>query len=417
MPCLLPDTLAALSGETPADVRMVTPPAAFGAPDGTVRRAGGKAVYGGDLTFHLDGLNFTVQWEDATIDGDRAAAILAELEDAWTALVVEGGWPAPVSSETWLLRVVLDADLGGSGYTTVYTTDAYPEGYPVTYLNPVYEGDRPAYGLSVAVHELGHMLQYRLRDTSRGRSDSWFWEATSEWVAERAAPELDTYADSTYWYAQWPDARFDRVERFHLYGMLLLDAYLDERVFGFDGIRDTWIAGEGRADPWDMLIAETTGADFGALIAAMAAEVAAGTLREGALYEPPVRVATHAEAPEWEIVDAPERYGTHYIDIGGGGAGLVVAGDVWVGYATDGAILDAPPDGPFTLVLTALTDDEGEVGYGLTPPVDTPIEAPEGCACAAPVGGSGALAVGIAAAVARRRRLLRVPAALSAPTP
>jgi len=395
---------------------MVAAPAAFGAPDGAVQHAGGKAVYGEDLAFHLDGLNFTVQWEDPALDRARAAAILAELEGAWTALVVDGGWPAPVSSEAWLLRVVLDAELGGSGYTTVYTTDAYPTGYPVTYLNPDYEGDRPAYGLSVAVHEFGHMLQYRLRDTSRGRSDSWFWEATSEWVAERAAPDLDTYAESTYWYAQWPDARFDRVERFHLYGMLLLDAYLDERVFGLDGIRDTWIAGEGRADTWDVLLAETTGADFGGLIAGMAAEVAAGTLREGALYEPPVRAATHAEAPAWEVLDAPELYGTHYVDIGAAGTGLVVEGDVWVGYATDGAVLDAAPDGPYTLVLTARTDDQGPVGYGVSPPVETP--SPEGCGCSAHGGGGGALAVGLAAAVARRRpRRLTVTRWISAPTP
>lgn len=392
MDCLLPDVLAALSGEAPADVRMVAAPAAVAGPSHL--RANGKGVYGADLPYHLDGDNFTVQWEDATVDPERAAAVLAQLEAAWPVLVNEGGWPAPVSAATYLLRVVLDPELGGSGYTTVYITDDYPQGYPVSYLNPTYDIEDPAFGLSVAVHEFGHMLQYRLRDWQGGRADSWYWEATSEWMAERAAPALDTYAESSYWYAQWPGARFDRIERYHGYGMLLLNAYLDERVFGLDGIRDVWMAGQGEATPWDASIAGVAGQDFGAIVAGMAAEVAAGTLREGALYDAPLRVAVHEEAPEWQTIEAPELFGSHLVDIGGGA--VIVEGDVTVAYVANGEIGALAPDGPYTLVVTALSDN-GELAYGVSRPA---IEAEPACGCG---GGSGAGWLGLGLLAARRR--------------
>lgn len=410
MDCLLPDVLAALSGEAPVDVRMVVSPAAFGASlsagmssGGRTRTAApqGKIVYGADLPYHIEGDHFTVQWEDATVDPTRADAFLAQLEAAWPLLVEDGGWPAPISSDTYLLRVVLDPELGGSGYTTVYVTDDFPQGYPVSYLNPAYDIEDPSFGLSVAVHEFGHMLQYRLRAWQGGRTDSWYWEATSEWMAERGAPALDTYAESSYWYAQWPDARFDRVERYHGYGMLLLDAYLDERVFGLDGIRDVWIAGETDTASWDVLIEEVAGRDFGELMAGMAAEVAAGTLRESALYDSPVRAAVHGTAPAWEVIAAPELFGSHFVDIGGGA--VVVEGDgedVAVAYVVDGTVGKMPAEGPYTLVITALSELD-TVAYGVAPPVlaEEPVEA---CACGGSDSG-GWLGVALGVLAVRRR--------------
>ncbi len=401
MDCLLPDVLDALSGGHADDVRMIEAPAEMG----RVRPRGGrKGVYGESLAFHLDGTNFTVQWSDATVDPARAADLLDQLESAWTVLVDEEGWPAPTSSDEWLLWVVLDPALGGSGYTTVYGSDDYPDGYPVTYLNPAYDLEDPRFGLSVAVHEFGHMLQYRLRDWELGGADAWYWEATSEWVAERAAPSLDTYAESTFWYAQWPHARFDAVERFHPYGMLLLNAWLDERVFGFDGVREVWLAGRDDDTAWDVLVGEVAGRDFGEMVAEMAAEVAAGTLREGALYERPTRAATHDAAPAWEVLPLPGLYGSYFVDIGGGA--VTVDGPVRAAFVQDGVVTDAAPaEGAYTLVITAV-GEEGEVGYGTTPTAgrgedDPPIAC--GCASVPRVGAWPAVGLLVAAVGLRRR--------------
>ncbi len=411
MDCLLPEVLAALAGDTPVDVRMVVPPAALRA--APAPRADGKGVLGANMRYHVDGAHFTVQWADTTVDSERAAAILAQLEAAWPVLVDAGGWPAPVSSDTYLLWVVLDPELAGSGYTTVYTTDAYPNGYPVTYLNPDYYADEPEFGLSVAVHEFGHMLQFRLRDWLLGSADGWFWEATSEWIAERGAPALDTYAYSTWWYAQWPDGRFDRLEDNHPYGMVLLVAWLDERVFGLEGVRDTWLAGQDDDRTWDQLIADVAGRDFGELVAGMAAEVAAGTLRESAIYERPLRGATHPEAPGWATIDAPERYGTHFIDIEGGGANLVVEGEVIVAYVHDRVVTDVVPGESYTLVLTG-TGEGGKVGYGVGMAPDEVEPEPSGCGCAvaARTGAGGAAWLGMGLALAIARRLPRRPSSM-----
>jgi hypothetical protein len=404
--------LDGLAGGPVDDARMVAPPPFVG--HAARRTLDGKGVYGDSLAHHVDGAHFTVQWSDDTVDPDRAADLLAQLEAAWTVLVDTDGWPAPVSSDSYLLWVILDPELGGSGYTTTYTDDTFPAGYPVTYLNPTYDGELPAFELSVAVHEFGHMLQYRLRPRIVGSADSWFWEATSEWTAEHAAPDLDTYAQSTYWYAHAPSAAFDSLERFHPYGMLLLDAYLDEDVFGFDGIRDVWLASEGNDTAWDTLIAEASGQDFATVMDGMAAAIGAGALRESALYTLPDRAAVHASAPTWNTLDLPGLYGSAYVDIGANAPGFHVEGPVTAAYVQDGVVTDTPPSGAFTAIFTADATD-GTLGYGVGDPGDTGNDeeddgaGPNGCGCQ----GRGASALLLLAPVLLHRRRL-APRQLSA---
>ena len=362
MDCRLEEVFAAREGDVAADVRMVEAPAWMG---GGVQRAVGKGVYGESRTYHLEGGNFTVQWDDPTVDPDRAAEMLERLEAAWTTLVEEDGWPAPVSSDAWLLWVILDPTLAGSGFTTEYTDDTYTDGYPVMWVNPAYEPDTPAFGLSVAVHEFGHALQYGVR-TPTDRSDGWYWEATSEWVAEHAASDLDTYAESAWWYARYPEAAWDSPDRFHPYGMMLLNAWLDERIFGFEGIVDTWVGGNGV--PWADRLPAVAGAPLDELMPDMAAEIAAGTLREAALYEPPVRL----ETSEWQTVESPGLYGSYYVDWEGP---LTVEGPVAVRYVSGTTITTDPPEGPFTAVFTAI--GEGDLSFGV-PPAEEP---PESCGC------------------------------------
>lgn len=407
MDCALPAVLDALAGNAaPVDARMVRPPAEL---DGAVRaRAAGKAVYGQGWEDHVDTENFTLQWAAGDADPARAAAIGAALEAAWAALVIEERWPAPVSSEGYLLWVILDPSLAGSGYTTVYATDDFPAGYPVMYVNPVFEAETPEYGLSVAVHEFGHALQYRLRDWHGGSTDGWYWEATSEWVAERAAPDLDTYALSTYWYAAAPSRAYDSTADGHAYGMLLLNASLDEHLVGFAGIRDIWeLAARRPEDDWAAILAESTGVGMDALVAEMSGAVAAEGLRESRLYYGPELAERHASAPEEATLALPGLYGTAYLRIEEGAAGFRVDGDVRVRYAVDGAWGEELPEAPFTVAITAV-GTEGDVRYGtrLAPPAaETPPTRPEPrAACAAVGSGARWLALaGILAAALRRR--------------
>jgi hypothetical protein len=367
MDCLLHEVFDARSGGPVVDARMVEAPVWIGAPGAP--RAMGKGVYGAPRAYHVDGGNFTVQWDDPEVDSARADAILARLEAAWETLVEVDGWPAPVSSDAWLLWVNLDPTLAGSGYTVEYTDDTYPDGYPVMWLNPNYEAENPAFGLSVAVHEFGHALQYGVR-TPGDRTDAWFWEATSEWTAEHAAPDLDTYAESAWWYAQYPEAAWDAPDRYHPYGMLLLNAWLDERIFGFDGIVDLWVGGEGI--PWAERIPAVAGAPLDELLPEMAAEVAAGTLRESALYEPPVHLTV---SEGWQTVELPGLYGSYYVDWEGP---LTVEGPVAVRYISEGVVSSVQPEGAYIAVFTAT--GEGDLSFGVPPVTAEPC----GCAGAEP---------------------------------
>ncbi|MFZ5479677.1 MAG: hypothetical protein ACOZNI_23120 [Myxococcota bacterium] len=376
MDCGLADVLAAKAGlEEPADPRMLAPPPFF---DGRVRpRADGKGVYGQPLPNAIDTENFTVQWDHPDVDPDRAAEIAEALEAGWAALVEAGGWPQPVSSDQYLLWVILDPTISGSGFTTTYETDAYPDGYPVLYVNPDFAPGYPGFERSVSVHEFGHALQFGLRDWWTEGTDAWYWEATSEWVAELGLPDADTYALSTYWYAVAPEASFDSTVDSHQYGMLLLNAYLDEYEIGAEGIRDVWIAGEGGGH-WEDLIAEATGRDFGDVVADMTGAYAAGALRESPLYYEPT-----FDDPVWTS-DLPGRYGTHYVDLGVAMT-LDVTGDVEVRYVLDGGWSEEPPGDVVTFTAVAR---RGEYGYG-----ELVADVEDDCLCAdeappeAPAGG------------------------------
>lgn len=412
MDCELPAVFEALSGQPPLYAEMVTPPPNF--PRRAVPPpAAGKGTYGTDLPYHLDGENFTVQWADGGIDPDRAQAILDAAEEGWAALIERDGWPAPVSSDRWRLWILLDRELGGSGYTTLYTSDDYPDGYPVARVNPDYlEADDPDFALSVTVHEFGHMIQYGLRDWDARGPEAWYWEASAEWLAERGAPEIDTYAWSSYWYAVWPDANVDNMANGHPYGLFIISSWIEEFATGADGVRDAWV-GSGGA-PWTDVLAASVDMDFGALIREVAGTYAADGFRESHLFYDPVLLDTVTEAGEWEA-DIPGLYGTHYLYVDSpAGLRFYADGEVLVGFAQDGGWSDEQPaEGPYVATVTTVGTSARTFTYGLTDaPVDTGDpgdtggegEAPQACGCATRGAAPGWLLVGAATVLLARRR-------------
>ncbi len=289
MNCGLPAVLAALSGQ-PIEVHehVLTPPPELRAPT-PAPPAEGKTVYGSNFEHHVDGQNFTVQWSGSEGDEASALAALSALEIAWTELVELEGWPQPVSSDTYFLWVLLDRGLAGTtGYTTVYTTPDYPDGYPVTYLNPDYAWD-DAFWTSLAAHEFGHALQYRLRAASTGGDEeSWYWEASAEWMAETAVPTADAYAYQSLYYCDNPAYRYSSMTDLHQYGMLVLNAWLEEHGPGPGSLQDVWRLGESRVgETWEGILADSTGLDVSTIWGGFTGHLANGSLRESALYFEP----------------------------------------------------------------------------------------------------------------------------------
>lgn len=323
----------------------------------------------------METTNFTLQWEDASLDSDRVSALAAALEQGWQVLITEQGWPQPTSTDQYLLRVTLDPGLSGSGYTTVYTSDDYPQGYPVIYLNPSYlEDEYEAYARSVAIHELAHTLQYVLIDwTELVVGAMWYWEATAEWLPEIAAPELDTYALSTYWYARYPNGDFDTFYNYHPYGMVFLNACLDE-YYDADFLA-IWQAGSPEGG-WDTVIADAVGEDFATIITTCSAAYAAGELRESALYEP----ITPITPTDGRVLDLG-LYGTWFYQTA---APLQVSGPAEVVYLDD-----AGQDTGGIAAITRIAEGDIVLGAPADTGADKPTPAGCGCNSSTPLGGAG----------------------------
>lgn len=346
MDCELPHLFDVRAGRAPLDdVRFVTPPFRPG-----VWAMPGKDLYGEPLEHHVEGVNFSVQWEGDDATEAIASAYVEELESAWTALVVNQGWPAPATSDQYLVRVILDPSLSGTGYTTTYDIPDEDRGAPVMYVNPSWWGDLESFSRSVAVHEFGHAIQYAVRDWRSSDAEAWFWEASAEWMAELGNPALDGYAYSAPYYAENTADTYDSLADAHQYGMFVLPAYLDETSEAF---RATWADNVG--GDWVDEIRGQTGEDFETTIGEMASWYVAGTLRESDLYPPPDVAGTWTGDTDVDV----GLYGTTIYQVTAPVL-LAVDGPGRLDFAVDGEVLDdAPTSGSFYALVTR--NDDGDL--------------------------------------------------------
>jgi uncharacterized protein (TIGR03382 family) len=381
----------------------------------------GKVVVGDRLSNSLDTDNFTIQWSDPETHYVAATLAADALEEAWISLVEDQQWGAPTSGDWAKIWVILDPSLAGTGLTTGLPTDAHPEGVPIIYLNPIYV-DQPDFFRSLAVHEFGHALQFRVR-TWYGAEDTepWFWEATSEWMTEIVAPEWDQYAWSSGWYAAAPEQRFDSMEGYHQYGMMLLNAYIDEYRGGPQTVWDIWLENEGRS--WLEEIESTLGEDAIETWPDFVGAYAAEQLQDSALYEAPVSADLSGEIPG--------ELGSVYVNLGvidgavrlSAGIGTMVRDGSWFvfeswadippGTGTVTVVVTNPDVEPLMYTVTTVGPDEEEDSpasfdtggeHELFELQEGGNPHPKGCGCASRTGGGAAWAwlLGLVAWLRRR---------------
>lgn len=414
-PCTTPDALAALSGRAlPTHPHMLAAPANL---DGRPRpRADGKSVYGGHYEHFVDTDNFTIGWWDASIDPAAAETAAEALEDAWAAFVQEQGWTPPVSSDRYLLWVLLDPSMSGTGFTTEYVTDEFPQGYPVIYLNPAW-ATQPEFWGSLAAHEFMHALQYALREwDGSAPSEAWYWEASASWASEIAEPDRDGFQYSSAWYAEQPQLSYDSMAGSHQYGMFTFNAWMEEALTGPGGMKAVWDRSATDDAAWDDLLEASTGVNRRDLWGGFTGAYGNEQLADAALY---TRVAFEGAAEDGAVGTLAE-LGTHYYRVREPivvtATGDVVLsgpdghGDRVVLDAGDRLAVTAVTAGDYTLSVeaytpedtggdTAVAEDDGSAGD------DADAEPLGGCGCG---GGAGAIdAIGAAAAaltvLARRR--------------
>ena len=320
--CGTPLVLDALRGfSAPPHPNMLVPPSHL---DGRpTLRAKGKSIYGRHYEHYVETTNFTIDWSDADIDSDVADAAGEALEGAWTAFLREQDWTPPVSSDTYKIWVVLDPDLGMTGYTTEYYTDDFPEGYPVIYLDPSW-ASQPAFFGALAAHEFMHTLQYALRDwDGTDASEAWYWEASANWASELADPDRDGYQYASEWYADQADLSYDSMTGYHQYGIFVFNAWLEQVQTGAGGMKAVWDLSAVDDSNWRTLLEESTGADATDLWGGFTGAYANGQLAESDLY---TAVTTEGALQDGVSGDLPE-LGTHYYRVRAD-ARVVADGDV-----------------------------------------------------------------------------------------
>jgi len=341
--CLLPALFAAHQGladpiplYVPVGLDVHPPPAAD------------KVVLGDPLVYRLDTENFSIQWSDPSVLEETATIAAEALESAWDVLVVDEAWGPPPTGDWAKILVYLDPSLSGTGLTNGLVTEANPDGAPLIYLNPIYI-DQPDFFRSVAVHEFGHALQFRVRTWyGADETEPWYWEATSEWMTEVVNPDWDQYAWSAAWYAAASDDHFDSMDAFHQYGMMLLNAYLDEYRGGSDTIWSIWLENEGQAwlDEIERVLGEPAIETWTDFVGAYGSE----GLVDSSLYESP------SIAPQ--VGEIEGRLGSAYVSLGPvnggveltGGVGTMVRDGAWFVFEGSATIPDGV--GPVTVVVT-----------------------------------------------------------------
>ena len=349
-----------------------------------------RGTYGQPWLDHtLETEHFAITWAEGQ-GSERAATKAGEaLEAAWVELVDAQGWTPPVSSDDYLLWAILDPTLGGTGLTTEYTTSDFPQGYPVIYLNPD-NSNNPTFWTHLSAHEFAHALQYAERDDYSGAgSEAWYWEASAEWQVEQALPEVDDYARQTEYYASQPWYRFDSMDGWHQYGMVALNAWLEEQ-WGPTGLQELW-ADSGDGADWVELIEAHSGLDEAEVWGGFTAAYAAEALRESPLYTPVL--------VDGDLVDgqsgAVARLGTDYFaateETAVRASGQVVLSGPWglgeVINVAPGELVGVPglSESPaaYTLSFEALIQpgDSGDSGLD-SAPLDSEEPGPRGCGCA-----------------------------------
>ena len=429
--CGTPDVLAALQGRRAArHPGMITPPPGLGQLPATAPPGGdgGKRIYGESYEFHIETANFTLQWWEPDIDEAAALAAADALETAWAAFIEEQGWPAPVSSDDFYVWVLLSTELeGATGYTTTYTTDDYPQGYPVIYLDPSNAG-HAGFWSALAAHELMHAIQFTVRDWSDNDPlQSWYWEASATHSSELADPTWDGHQHESFRYAELPSLRYDALDGGHHYGMFVLNAWLDGPGVGPGTMQAAWaLAADRPEDAWDTLIADTVGLDPAAVWAAFAGQYGNNELPEGALLaDVTLRGALtdgasgspgYLGADYWRLDQDATVTAAGEVLLGGPGGMIgeqltLSAGDIL-------SVTAAVDRADYTLAVIPLAEDTGDPD----PPADTGQRdtgsgrgdavkdgttdaAAEGCASSpAPPSGVVALLLGLAGLRRRRRQ-------------
>lgn len=393
----------------------------------------------------LTSAHFAVEWDGSTISEATATNFLDALEEGYE-VEVGLGWKEPMQGDDYLVLAYVQA----GNYQGAYTTVDYCGGGMVPYI-VAYAGSfsSRSWADTMAVHELNHALQFGYGFAW----EFWWWEATATYIESQVYPTSNWWAYYVTGYSDNPELAFNASDQndqdifWHMYGMAIWGAYMDEYIGGHDAVLDTWEAADGeRSDTYGFGMRdafEEMGLDFdAAYVDFIAKNVVMSYEAQRVLPEVAERDEVRAlpASDEADGSQRPQGYGQTYtrIEKGAGEGDLVlsfdgdedapwsvqlvevdgdailrvVAADVVDGVGT--VTLEDFGANDVVLVVSPLVDSDSRYGYTWSAEVvepeeveDEPVDTKEASyACGTATGGTslglGAL-LGIAAMVRRRR--------------
>lgn len=265
--------------------------------------------------------NFFITWQQGQASPEAVDRTEEWLEQAWQALIVAQGWPKPITSEQYLLWVVLDPTIEHTGVTYPYWSDQEQGYLAVIYLNPIWI-DYVDFYQALVHHEFMHAIQFAMR-TRYEDDEYWYWEASAQWAPELVDAGVDGYHYSVENYANFPWYRYDSMEDQHQYGMCVLNAYMEEHVLGAGGMLSIWELAREIDDSWDTVLETATGLDKAELWGGFTSAFANRALHDSAIY--PSVYLRSALTPE--ATGSVAYLGTDYYWVDADYS-LVVSGDV-----------------------------------------------------------------------------------------
>ncbi len=310
--CLTPDALDALitPDEVVIDERLRTAPPGIGVRPAGAPPPDARSIYGTPYENHLETEHFTLNWVGGLDYAEGAATAGVALERAWGVLVEQAGWTPPVGSDRYYIWVFLVDDLGGTGFTTEYVTEEFPEGYPVVYLDGYWAVDAPFWS-SLAAHEFHHALQFAVRDwAGAGDEESWYWEASANWASVLVEPESAAFDYLVPAYGDQAGLAYSSMAGSHQYGIFVLNGWLDTVGVGPATMQAVWAEASSRPDDdWKSLLVDTTGLEASALWSEFAAAFGNDTYSRGAWWPDP---SGRRLAGDVEYRDSAAELGTVY---------------------------------------------------------------------------------------------------------
>lgn len=390
--------------------------------------------------------HFAVEWDGDTISETTAQHFLDALEDGYDVEVDELGWEPPLQSDDYLLLAYVADGNSMSAYTTVEYCGSGFVPYMVAYDGSF---QSLSWARTMAVHEFNHALQFGYGFAW----EFWWWEATATYIESQVYPTANWWADSVRGYADNPQLAFNASDQqdadifWHMYGMAIWAAYLDEYVGGPELVLATWDAADGERGTYSFGMEEALeelDLDFDTVYTDFITKNVVMQYEDQRVL-PNVDERDEIDAlPASDEADgrnSPEGYGQTYTRFEAG-ANDDVAGDLVVTFSGDDVpwsvqLVEVSDDEVLRVAVGDIVDGEGTVtleAFGeedavlvISPlvsgddrsdyeweaamveppaPVASEAEVPTACACttgASPAGvGIGGL-LGIAALVRRRR--------------